>query len=112
MKLVEELLRETITRFNKKAANDPKLSAELQDVRKVIQVEITDGEMYNFVLENARVGELNKGQTQNPDIRIITSKETLFQLRSGELRVMKAYATRRLQVKGSIEDLLRLRKFF
>jgi len=112
MKLAEELLKETIARFNKKAAEDPKLSAELQGVRKVIQVEITDGELYNFVLENAHVGELNRGPTQNPDIRIIASKETLFQLRSGELRVMKAYATRRLQVKGSIEDLLRLRKFF
>jgi putative sterol carrier protein len=112
MKLVEELLKETIARFNKKASEDPKLSAELQGVRKVIQVEIAEGEMYNFVLESAHVGELNIGPTQNPDIRIIASKETLFQLRSGELRVMKAYATRRLQVKGSIEDLLRLRKFF
>jgi putative sterol carrier protein len=112
MKLVEELLKETITRFNKKASDDPKLSAELQGVRKVIQVEIIDGELYNFVLENAHVGELNKGPTQNPDIRIIASSETLFQLRNGELRVMKAYVTRKLQVKGSIEDLLRLRKFF
>jgi putative sterol carrier protein len=112
MKLVEELLKETIARFNKKATEDPKLSAELQGIRKAIQVEITDGETYNFMLENAHVGELNKGATQNPDIRIIASKDTLFQLRSGELRVMKAYATRRLQVKGSIEDVLRLRKFF
>jgi putative sterol carrier protein len=112
MKLVEELLKETIARFNKKASEDPKLSAELQGIRKAIQVEITDGEIYNFVLENAHVGELNKGATQSPDIRIIASKDTLFQLRSGELRVMKAYATRRLQVKGSIEDVLRLRKFF
>ncbi|MFY9605373.1 MAG: SCP2 sterol-binding domain-containing protein [Thermoplasmata archaeon] len=110
--MVEELLKETIARFNKKAAEDPNLRAELQNIRKTIQVEITDGELYNFVLENAHVSELNKGPAQNPDIRIIASKETIHQLRSGELRVMKAYATRRLQVKGSMEDLLRLRKFF
>lgn len=110
--MVEALLKETIDRFNKKVEGDPNLKAELQGVKKVIQVEITDGEQYNFTLENAHVGELNKGATQNPDIRIIASSETLHQLRSGELRVMKAYATRKIQVKGSIEDLLRLRKFF
>ncbi len=110
--MVEELLKETIARFNKKAAEDPNLRAELQNIKKTIQIEVTDGQLYHFVLENAHVGELNKGPAQNPDIRIIASKETIHQLRSGELRVMKAYATRRLQVKGSIEDLLRLRKFF
>ncbi len=110
--MVEALLKETIDRFNKKADGDPKLKAELQGIRKVIQVEVTDGEQYHFTLENAHVGELNKGAAQTPDIRVIASSETLHQLRSGELRVMKAYATRRLQVKGSIDDLLRMRKFF
>jgi putative sterol carrier protein len=110
--MVEELLREAIDKFNKKADDDPNLRAELQGVRKVVQVEVTDGDWFNFVLENAHVGGLTKGSVENPDIRIIASKETLYQLRSRELRVMKAYVTRKLQVKGSIEDVLRLRKFF
>ena len=110
--MVEALLKETIEKFNAKADGDPNLRAELQGVRKIVQVEVTDGDWFHFVLENAHVGGLDRGPVENPDIRIIASKETLHQLRNRELRVMKAYATRKLQVKGSIEDLLRLRKFF
>jgi len=110
--LVEELLKETIERFNKKVAEDPKLAAELKGIRKIIQVEVTDGKTYHLLLDNACVGELGNGAVENPDIRIVASSETITQLRSGELRPMKAYATRKLQVKGSIEDLFRLRKFF
>jgi putative sterol carrier protein len=43
---------------------------------------------------------------------VISSSETLRQLWTKELRPMKALATRKLQVKGSIEDLLRFKKFF
>lgn len=112
MTLVEQLLREIIGKFNEKVAQDQELETELKDVRKMIQVEVQDGDWYHFVLENARVGEPQKGATESPDVRIIASSETLSKLWSKELRVMKAIATRKLQVKGSIEDLLRLKKFF
>lgn len=110
--MVEELIREAIDRFNKKASEDQALAQELAGVRKTVQVEVTDDGTYHFTLENSRVGALAKGETTSPDIRVIASTETLTQLRSGELRAMKAFATRRLQIKGSFEDLLRLRKFF
>ncbi len=110
--MVEQILRETIDRFNKKAAEDPKLAEELKGIRKTVQVEVTDGDWYHFVLENSRVSELVKGKSEAPDIRLIASSETLRQLYTGELRAMKAYVTRQIQIKGSIEDLLRLRKFF
>jgi putative sterol carrier protein len=110
--MVEELLKEIIDKFNKKVESDPKLKAEIQGLKKVIHVEITDGEQYHFTLENAHVGELNKGTVQNPDIKIIGSAETLLQVSRGEMGVMKAYATKKIQVKGKLEDVLRLRKFF
>ncbi len=110
--MVEELLKEIIDKFNKKAETDPKIKAEVQGLKKVIEVDITDGEQYNFTLENAHVGALNKGSVQNPDIRIIGSAETLLQVSRGEMGVMKAYATKKIQVKATLEDMLRLRKFF
>ena len=110
--MVEEFIREMIQKFNEKAASDPKFESELKGLRKVVQVVVTDGETFNFILENARVGPLGKGAIANPDIMVSGSTETYDQLRSGELRPMKAYATRKLQVKGSLEDVLRLRKFF
>jgi putative sterol carrier protein len=110
--LLERLLNEAIDKFNAKAAEDAALARELEGVRKTVQVEVEDGEWYHFVLENSRVGELLHGPVDNPDIRVIASTETLTKLWTKELRVMKAFVTKRLQVKGSIEDLLRLKKFF
>jgi len=110
--MVEQFLKEMIEKFNAKAAADPAFEKELQGLRKVVQVEVTDGEKYFFTLENARIGPMSKGSTENPDIAIIGSTETYMQLKSGELRPMKAYALRKLQLKGRLEDILRLRKFF
>lgn len=112
MHMVEQLLRQAIDKFNRKVDGDPRLARELGGLRRTVQVEVTDGEWYYFVLENSHVGELFKGKVENADIRVMASTETFSQLWSGELRAMKAYATRKLHVKGSIEDLLRLRKFF
>lgn len=110
--MVEEFLRETIEKFNAKAASDPEFEKDLKGLRKVVMVKVTDGDTFNFTLENARIGPMAKAPVEKADITIIGSTETFDQLRSGELRPIKAYATRKLQVKGSLEDILRLRKFF
>ena len=110
--MVEELIAEAIDRFNAKAREEPELAEQLQGVTKLIQVELEEGDVYHFRLENGSVDELHKGGAENPDIRIIASADTLRRLWSRELRVMKALVTKKLQVKGSMEDLLRLRRFF
>jgi putative sterol carrier protein len=111
--MVEAFLNDMIRKVNEKAASDPKFEAELKGIKKLVQVVVTDGDTYHFILENARIGSLSKGPASGtPDIQIIGSTEVMMQLKSGELRPMKAYATRKLQVKGTLEDILRLRKFF
>jgi putative sterol carrier protein len=110
--MVEQFLKDSIDKFNKKAAEDPKLAKELEGIRRTVMIEVTDGESFNFVLENARVEGLSKGKLENPDIKVTASTETFNQLQSGELRIMKAYAMRKIQVKAPLEDVLRLRKFF
>ncbi len=110
--MIEEYLNAAITEFNKKGETDPKLQKEMQGVRRVVEVEVSDGDTYNFVLENAHVSGLQKGKAQNPDVRVIGSSETFDQLWKRELRPMKALALKKIQVKASLEDMLRLRKFF
>jgi putative sterol carrier protein len=113
MTLVEELLREAIDKFNSRVKEDPELARELQGVAKTIQVEVEEGDWYHFILKDAAVDGPHKGAASTtPDIRIIASAETLTRLWTKELRVMKAIVTKQLQVKGSMEDLLRLRRFF
>jgi putative sterol carrier protein len=111
--MVEEVLREAIVKFNKKAEIDPKLAKEISGMKRVIQFEISDtGEFFHFVLENQRVSELQKGLIEKPDIRVICDADVVKQLYSGELRPMKAIATRKIHVKAKLEDMLTLRKFF
>jgi putative sterol carrier protein len=111
--MVEEVLREAIVKFNKKAETDPKLAKEISGMTRVVQFEISDtGEFFHFTLENQRVGELQNGRIENADIRVICDAEVLKQLYSGELRPMKAIATRKIHVKAKLEDMLTLRKFF
>jgi len=110
--MIEEYLNAAIVEFNKKGETDLKLQKEMQGVRRVVEVEVSDGDTYNFVLENAHVSGLQKGKVQNPDIRVIGSSETFDLLWKRELRPMKALALKKIQVKASLEDLLRLRKFF
>lgn len=111
--MVEEVLREAIARFNRKAESDPKLSKEIAGMKRVVQFEITDtGESFHFVLDNKRIDELITGKTEKPDIRVMCDAEVLKQIYSGELRPMKAIALRKIHVKASLEDMLTLRKFF
>ena len=110
--MIEDYLNAAIVEFNKKGESDPKLQKEMQGVRRVVEVEVSDGDTYNFVLENAHVSGLQKGKVQNPDIRVIGSSETFDLLWKRELRPMKALALKKIQVKASLEDMLRLRKFF
>ena len=110
--MVEQILSEVIERFNRKVEEDPKLASELHGLRRTIQVEVTDGETCHFVLENSRVGPLQKGGIANPDIRVSASADTFTKLYKGELRAMKALATKQIRINASFEDMLRFRKLF
>jgi len=110
--MIEEYLNEAIVEFNKKGETDPKLAKELQGIRRAVEVQVSDGDTYNFMLENAHVSGLQKGKIPNPDIVVIASSETFDLLWKRELRPMKALALKKLQVKASLADMLTLRKFF
>src|SRR5512137_2563489 len=100
--MVEAFLNDMIRKFNEKAAADPKFEAELRSLKKLVQVVVTDGETYHFTLDNARIGPMAKGPApRTPDIQIIASTEVMMQLKSGELRPMNAYATRKIHLKGT-----------
>lgn len=107
-----EVVNGTIDRFNKRAAEDAELAKELEGISKKVQVELSDGSFYNFSLANKRIDPLAEGPINEPDIRIITDRATLIGVLRKEIKVMKAWATRKVQIKGSFQDLMRFRKFF
>lgn len=106
------MLEDLVRKFNAKAATDPALRAELAGLTKTVAIELKDGTKYHFTLKDAKVPALLDGGVEQPDITISTDAETLRALILREIGPFKAYATGKLRLKGSIEDLARFRKFF
>jgi putative sterol carrier protein len=109
---MREMLEDLIRKFNSKVASDPALRAELRDLTKTVLIELKDGSKYHFTLKDEQVAGLLDGGTDQADITISTDAETLKALIRREVGPFKAYATGKIRLKGSLEDLARFRKFF
>jgi putative sterol carrier protein len=109
---MREMLEGLIAKFNAKAEADPGLRSELGDLTKTVLIELKDGTKFHFTLKDQRVAQLLDGGVDHPDITITTDAETLGALIRREVGPFKAYATGKLRLKGSLEDLARFRKFF
>lgn len=109
---MKELLEGLIEKFNRKALNDPKLRRELEGVERKVVIDCTDGPKFNFILKDCQIKDFSEGSLDAPDIRIISDTVTLKGLINKEMGPMKALATRKLQIKASLDDMLRLRKLF
>lgn len=108
---IRSLLEDTIARFHKKVESDPELKKELQGVYKKVNIDLCT-EKYHFYLEDAEVNGFDTGLVESADITIESDCQTVQDLYSGKMKVMKAWALRKIRIKGSLEDVMRLRKFF
>ena len=101
-----------VQKFNAKVASDPALRAELGDLTRTVAIELKDGTKYHFTLKDQHVAALLDGGVAHADVTITTDADTLRALILREMGPFKAYATGKLRVKGSLDDLARFRKFF
>ncbi|MDD1767417.1 MAG: SCP2 sterol-binding domain-containing protein [Methanomassiliicoccales archaeon] len=108
---VKHLFEDLVVRFNQKAENDAALQKELEGITRKVQIDL-GSEQYRFILENKRITSFDEGRIENPDISLISDPLTIEELVSGRMKPMKAFALKKVRVKGSLDDLLRLRKFF
>ena len=109
---MREMLEDLIRKFNGKVASDPALQSEIGDLSKTVLIELKDGTKYHFTLKDKHVAGLFDGGIDPADITISTDAETLRALIQREMGPFKAYAMGKIRLKGSLEDLARLRKFF
>jgi len=109
---MRDLLEAAVQKFNAKAQSDAKLQADLEGVERKVLIQCKDGPQYSFVLKDRQIGPLNEGAIDAPDVTIISDTATLTALLKKEMGPMKAYATQKLKIKASIDDVLRLRKLF
>ena len=108
---VKELLEGTIAKFNAKVEKDEKLQKELECVKKKANMDLGT-ESYSFELSCGKMHSLKEGLFENADINITSDPRTVEDLLTGKLKPMKAWALKKIKIKGSLEDVMRLRKFF
>lgn len=108
---LEQTLRLAIEKFNAKVKEDAHLQRELEGIVRSVQIEIIDGKSYHFLLENKEIKKFSEGTIENANIRIIIDTATMIGIINKEISPIKAYATRKLRIKASILDLMKLQKF-
>ncbi len=110
--MIEEKLRAAIDKFNKLAEEDPKVKSEVKDIVRRVQIVLEDGPTYHFVLDHGHIDGLEHGAIDPAEITVTTDTATLEGIFNGEVSALRAYATKKLKLKASLQDLMTLRKFF
>jgi len=100
-----------IDKFHRKMENDEEAKKEVMPIKKTINIDLGT-ENYSLRLENAQIDDFKPQMIDDADITILTTPESLQGLIDGTLRPMKAYITKKIAIKGKIQDLLFLKKFF
>ena len=106
-----EIIQKMIDKFHRRMAKDEKARAEVEPIEKTFNVDLGE-ESYHMRLKNAQIVEFEEGLLDKADILLKTTPEHLRQLVEGTLRPMRAYVTKKITIKGKIEDILHLKKFF
>ena len=107
----EEIIQKMIDKFHRKMAKDEKARAEVEPIEKTMNVDLGE-ETFRLKVAHAEVVEFEKGMYDQADMYLQTKPEYLLQLIDGSLRPMRAYVTKKVVIKGKIEDILYLKKFF
>jgi len=108
---MEASIQTLIDKFHRKMEKDEEAKKEVMPLKKTINIDLGT-EHYSLKLEDAQISDFVPQLIDNADMTIFTTPESLQGLIDGTLRPMKAYVTKKITVKGKIQDLLFLKKFF
>ncbi len=108
---MQQEIQNVIDKFHAKVENDPGLKQEIAHLDKVFDLDLGT-ESYTMRLKDSRIYCFEPGLDPNADVTITTTPENLQGLIDGTLRPMRAYVLKKIQIKGKIDDLLFLKKFF
>lgn len=100
-----------IDKFHRRMAKDEEARKEVEPITKTLNIDLGE-EKYSMKLEQAQIVDFKEGLYDEADITLITTPESLTGLIDGTLRPMRAYVTKKIVVKGKIQDIMHLKKFF
>ena len=107
---IEETLASLVDRFNRHAERTPAVREELAGLERTIVVRLTDAGSYAVDLSGGRLTNLRTGVPSKADVTIVTDEATFLGLVRKDIGPMKAIVTRKLSIKGSLDDQLLFRR--
>lgn len=110
--MIEEFLRDAIKKFNERRETDEKLRKDVGDLNKKLLISLDNGKSFHFEISGGVAGELRVGAIDDADITVESDEETLKAIFNKDLKVMKALALKKIRVKASLQDMIRIRNIF
>lgn len=108
---MEPSIQTLIDKFHSRMEKDEQAREEVRPLRKTINIDLGT-EQYSMILGDARISGFKPQMLDDADITLTTTAESLQGLIDGTLRPIKAYITKKITIKGKIQDLMFLKKFF
>jgi putative sterol carrier protein len=90
---------------------DPNIQTALKGFTKTLQFSFTDtGEKWLIRVEDGAKASLTQETLEKPDMTVITTTEIMAGIMEKKINPQNAYMQRKIQIKGSMDDLFRLQK--
>jgi putative sterol carrier protein len=105
-------LEDMVSKYNQKVDESEKLMEKLKDVTRTIQVELDDTVFYHMRMVNGKIVEVIPEQIKEPelpDVRILSDVATFEGILNKTVKPLKAYAIKKIKVKGALKDRLLLK---
>ncbi|UAL07550.1 MAG: SCP2 sterol-binding domain-containing protein [Candidatus Methanogranum gryphiswaldense] len=108
---MHDQIQTLIDKFHKKMEKNEDARKEIEPITKTFNIDLGE-EKYSMILKNAQITDFEDHILPNADVTLITTPDNLQALIDGTLRPMKAYVTKKVTIKGKVQDLMFLKKFF
>ena len=108
---MEPKIQMMIDKFHRRMEKDADARAKVEPVAKTLNIDLGE-EVYSLRIENAHIHDFIPSLLDQADIVLKTTPEVLDALIEGTLRPMRAYMTKKITVKGKIEDIMHLKSLF
>ncbi len=103
---IQPYLQKFVEKFD-----DPDVQTALKGYTKTLQFDFTDsGEKWLVSIEDGSKATLTAVAFEKPDMTIKTTTEVMAGIIEKRINPQNAYMQRKIQIKGSMDDLFRLQK--
>jgi len=108
---MHDQIQKMIDKFHRKVEGDERTRAEVEKIHKTLNIDL-GSEGFSMILDKGRITDFNDHLMEGADITVVSTPESMRALIDGTLRPMKAYVTKKVTIKGKLDDIMHLRKLF